>query len=192
MCTVGDFLGLVEHKWEKQGILHCEINQVFKVKSDELNTKYNPTSSESHLKFFWCSADELDTKNLQPYPFRILIKNYLRGNRIGSKMIEFICNELSPRILYAETDNDAVDFHKKFGFKITNLGEKYPGVERFLCKYEITQQKGLNQNNKHENLLLHVHFISLIHFHFSKDSCSLVKLLCLDQSNFTNKHTIAI
>ncbi|PFW86748.1 hypothetical protein COL33_28385 [Bacillus toyonensis] len=81
MCTVGDFLGLVEHKWEKQGILHCEINQVFKVKSDKLNTKYNPTSSESHLKFFWCSADELDTKNLQPYPFRILIKNYLNGKK---------------------------------------------------------------------------------------------------------------
>ncbi|WP_257347325.1 hypothetical protein [Pseudalkalibacillus decolorationis] len=32
-CTVGGFLRLVKHKWEKQGILHCEINQVFKVKA---------------------------------------------------------------------------------------------------------------------------------------------------------------
>ncbi|MED4654549.1 GNAT family N-acetyltransferase [Bacillus pseudomycoides] len=72
----------------------------------------------------------------------IAVSPNVRGNRIGSKMIEFICNEHSPRILYAETDNDAVDFYKKFGFKITNLGEKYPGVERFLCEYEITQQKG--------------------------------------------------
>jgi 8-oxo-dGTP pyrophosphatase MutT (NUDIX family) len=35
-CEVVSFLGLVEHKWEKIGILNCEINQVFEVKSDEL------------------------------------------------------------------------------------------------------------------------------------------------------------
>lgn len=80
-CTVVGLLGLVEHKWEKQGVLHCEINQVFEVESDELKTSYNPKSSESHLKFFWCNADDLDTKNLQPYPFRNLIKNYLNGNK---------------------------------------------------------------------------------------------------------------
>jgi 8-oxo-dGTP diphosphatase len=33
-CTVGSFLGLVEHKWEKQGMLHCEVNQVFEVESE--------------------------------------------------------------------------------------------------------------------------------------------------------------
>ncbi|MFC0472490.1 GNAT family N-acetyltransferase [Halalkalibacter kiskunsagensis] len=70
----------------------------------------------------------------------IAVAPNLRGNRIGSKMIEFICNEHSPKILYAETDNDAVDFYIKFGFKITNLGEKYPGVERFLCEYEIIKE----------------------------------------------------
>jgi len=80
-CKVGSLLGLVEHKWEKQGILHCEINQVFEVESDELKTSYNPKSSESHLKFFWCNSDDLDIKNLQPYPFRNLIKNYLNGNK---------------------------------------------------------------------------------------------------------------
>lgn len=66
----------------------------------------------------------------------IAVSPNVRGNRIGSKMIEFISNEHSPKILYAETDNDAVDFYRKLRFKITNLGEKYPGVERFLCEYE--------------------------------------------------------
>lgn len=80
-CTVGSLLGLVEHKWEKQGILHCEINQVFKVESEELKTDYNPRSSEAHLEFFWCSADDLINKNLQPYPLRNLIKDYLNGNK---------------------------------------------------------------------------------------------------------------
>ncbi|QFG00151.1 NUDIX domain-containing protein [Psychrobacillus glaciei] len=80
-CEEVSFLGLVEHKWEKQGILNCEINQVFEIKSDQLNTSNNPKSTESHLKFFWCNGDELDSKNLQPYPFRTLIKNYLEGNK---------------------------------------------------------------------------------------------------------------
>lgn len=79
--TVGEYLGLVEHKWEKQGILHCEINQVFGIKSEELLISYKPKSREAHLEFFWCDADDLDTCNLQPYPFRRLIKNYLKGNK---------------------------------------------------------------------------------------------------------------
>ena len=80
-CTVVSLLGLVEHKWEKKGVLHCEINQVFEVTNEELTTGLNPESRESHLKFFWCNADDLDTINLQLYPFRNLIKNYLNGNK---------------------------------------------------------------------------------------------------------------
>lgn len=80
-CTVGSFLGIVEHKWEKNGVLHCEINQVFEVKSSYLYSNANPKSIESHLEFFWCDGSDLDDKNLQPYPFRNLIKNYLNGKK---------------------------------------------------------------------------------------------------------------
>ena len=79
--TVESFLGVVEHKWEKKGIVHCEINQVFVTDSEDLLPGVNPVSNEPHLRFFWCGADELDNKNLQPYPFRNLIKNYLNGNK---------------------------------------------------------------------------------------------------------------
>ena len=79
-CVTGKFLGLVEHKWEKQGILHCEINQVFEVTSEELDVVQNPISMESHIEFFWCDHNELDDKNLQPYPLRSVIKNYLSGS----------------------------------------------------------------------------------------------------------------
>ena len=56
-----------------------------------------------------------------------------REKGIGSKMI----NVLSEQFLFisAETDKDAVDFYRKYGFVVTSLGEKYPGVERFKCKY---------------------------------------------------------
>lgn len=56
-----------------------------------------------------------------------------RGKGIGSKMINFITSKY-PSIV-AETDNEAVDFYRRYGFFITSLGEKYPGVERFLCQY---------------------------------------------------------
>ncbi|MFD1736354.1 NUDIX domain-containing protein [Bacillus salitolerans] len=78
-CNVGRFLGIVEHKWEKDGMLHCEINQVFEVQSKELLTSHNPMSYESHLEFLWCSGKELDEKNLQPFPFRNLIQQFLLG-----------------------------------------------------------------------------------------------------------------
>jgi len=56
-----------------------------------------------------------------------------RGKGIGSKMINYV-NVQYP-LISAETDNDAVDFYRNYGFKITSLGEKYAGVERFLCKF---------------------------------------------------------
>lgn len=48
-------------------------------------------------------------------------------------MIHFIASKY-PSIV-AETDDEAVDFYRRYGFFITSLGEKYPGVERFLCQY---------------------------------------------------------
>ncbi|WP_102027774.1 GNAT family N-acetyltransferase [Salirhabdus sp. Marseille-P4669] len=66
----------------------------------------------------------------------IAVSPNLRGKGIGSKMIRFIMEEYSLSIMTAETDKDAVNFYKKIGFKITSLGEKYPGVERFQCIYK--------------------------------------------------------
>lgn len=59
-----------------------------------------------------------------------------RKESIGSKMINFILEKYSLASVMAETDKEAVYFYKKYGFKITSLGEKYPGVERFQCIFE--------------------------------------------------------
>ncbi|SFH51103.1 Acetyltransferase (GNAT) domain-containing protein [Priestia megaterium] len=60
-----------------------------------------------------------------------------RGGGIGSSMIRFICKEHNLNSVSAETDKDAVLFYANFGFRITSLGEKYPGVERFLCELDL-------------------------------------------------------
>ncbi|HZH61137.1 MAG TPA: GNAT family N-acetyltransferase [Metabacillus sp.] len=64
----------------------------------------------------------------------IAVSSVQRGQGIGSKMINYITKQYP--LISAETDNNAVDFYRYFGFEITSLGEKYPGVERFLCEFK--------------------------------------------------------
>ncbi|WP_245629907.1 GNAT family N-acetyltransferase [Domibacillus robiginosus] len=59
-----------------------------------------------------------------------------RGNGVGSIMIHFLCERFLLTDIVAETGRDAVEFYRKVGFKITALGEKYAGVERFLCEFK--------------------------------------------------------
>lgn len=61
-----------------------------------------------------------------------------KGNQhigIGRKLVEYTLFNLKPNILIAETDDDAVDFYRKCGFVISNLGGKYPNIIRYECKY---------------------------------------------------------
>lgn len=60
-----------------------------------------------------------------------------RGKGIGSSMISFLCKNYDIHSIFAETDKEAVNFYSNFGFQITSLGEKYLGVERFLCEFKI-------------------------------------------------------
>jgi len=50
------------------------------------------------------------------------------------------CEQLALGMLEAETDADAADFYRAIGFAVENLGERYPGVERFRCRLELPQR----------------------------------------------------
>lgn len=63
----------------------------------------------------------------------IAVKTQHQENGIGKRMIYDHLRENPIRYIEAETDIEAVDFYRKIGFQIINLGEKYPGVERFKC-----------------------------------------------------------
>jgi ribosomal protein S18 acetylase RimI-like enzyme len=54
---------------------------------------------------------------------------------IGKKLIEYSFYHLKPSILVAETDDDAVEFYRRCGFIINSLGEKYPDIVRYECRY---------------------------------------------------------
>ncbi|TWT27136.1 GNAT family N-acetyltransferase [Planomicrobium sp. CPCC 101110] len=60
-----------------------------------------------------------------------------RSRRIASEMVDFVYRKYGFSSIHAETDRDAMGFYRKNGFAATNLGEKYPGRERFLCRKEF-------------------------------------------------------
>lgn len=60
-----------------------------------------------------------------------------RKKGVASKLISYATNILNCSIITAETDDDAVDFYRKYGFKIKSLGEKYPGIVRYLCTLKL-------------------------------------------------------
>ena len=51
-CTVGKFLGLVEHKWMNKGVLHCEVNQLFEVHSEKLHNRHKSRIERAAYRVF--------------------------------------------------------------------------------------------------------------------------------------------
>lgn len=58
-----------------------------------------------------------------------------QGRGIGRKLINHIKGKYN--YIVAETDDEAITFYRKQGFVIESLGEKYPGVNRYLCTFKI-------------------------------------------------------
>ncbi|HCW35303.1 MAG TPA: N-acetyltransferase [Staphylococcus sp.] len=67
----------------------------------------------------------------------IAIQNHIQNKGLGTEIINEIHQLFPKRKLVAETDNDAVGFYTKLGFKIISLGEKYPGIIRYKCIKEF-------------------------------------------------------
>jgi len=59
-----------------------------------------------------------------------------RRRGIGRRLVAGAMACSGARSLDAETDGDAVDFYRRLGFSVASLGEKYPGVERFACRWQ--------------------------------------------------------
>ncbi len=64
---------------------------------------------------------------------QIAVARSVRHQGIARAMIDDGMGALSISVLQAETDDDAVGFYRSCGFQVRSLGEKYPGVERYLC-----------------------------------------------------------
>jgi len=64
----------------------------------------------------------------------IAVSASFQKSGIGSSLINYCINMFHPDEITAETDDDAVEFYKKFGFNILSLGDKYgAGIMRYQC-----------------------------------------------------------
>lgn len=58
----------------------------------------------------------------------------VRGRGYGRSLVDALPSLLEITELEAETDIDAVGFYRAVGFTVRSIGEKFPGVERFVCR----------------------------------------------------------
>lgn len=63
----------------------------------------------------------------------IAVNENYRKQGIASKLIDYVIDQFDIKILYAETDDDAVNFYKKYGFS-AKLINKRGEFNRYKCK----------------------------------------------------------
>ena len=117
--------------------LLCDATSEFKV--DQAYEKYIQLLNwklyeiEFSGQVVGCIGIELSANSNECKIKHIAVCQNQRGKGIGSQMIDYVIDTHSLTYISAETDSDAVNFYRNFGFQIWSLGEKYTGVERFLC-----------------------------------------------------------
>lgn len=129
------------HEDRIRAVLSCCQYAPTKEKLDMLASKYE---AEESVHAFSCMDGDAITGDIilqQLYndSFEILgiaVDPTCRSRGIGKMMITQAAALLSCRVLKAETDGDAVGFYQKCGFEIQTLGEKYPGIMRYVCTWK--------------------------------------------------------
>ena len=72
----------------------------------------------------------------------LTVQPALRGQEIGRGLVRQAMALASLLEVRAETDQGAVGFYMALGFEVQSLGERYPGVERFLCTCRMGTNPG--------------------------------------------------
>ena len=62
----------------------------------------------------------------------IAVKPEHQGGGTGSKLIDFIFNSFDAQNITAETDDDAIEFYKKYGFTVADTKVEFD-TKRYTC-----------------------------------------------------------
>jgi 8-oxo-dGTP pyrophosphatase MutT (NUDIX family) len=79
-CTVGRFLGTIQHAFDEKNKRIVEINFVFTFRLPRASLKTAPPSREEKLEFFWCPLNALARARLEPRIAARLLPNWLRAS----------------------------------------------------------------------------------------------------------------
>lgn len=65
-CTIGRFLGTIQHAFDEKNQRIVEINFVFIFRLPRVSLKTPPPSREEKLEFFWCPLKALAHSGIEP------------------------------------------------------------------------------------------------------------------------------
>jgi ribosomal protein S18 acetylase RimI-like enzyme len=105
-------------------------------KADEATHLYVYESEERYVGIIGYRLDEHKVMHL----LHLAVEPESRGVGFGRGILLETIAEFQPARIVTETDEEAVEFYRNVGFVINSLGEKYPGVERFQCTYEVDEE----------------------------------------------------
>lgn len=143
------------------GIELCNVKVIFDIKSELLNEQiynllspsvFNPTAE----KLLFRAQRYIDSNDTYAYVFLqdgkyvgimifeikdsiatindISVNAEFRGKGIGSKLVHYISNQFAVKTITAQTDDDAVGFYEKCGFKIKEIKTEFDS-KRYFCKF---------------------------------------------------------
>ena len=99
--------------------------------------------SEPHIKIYVCEVNGreegilvLDNGSSSAEIVGIAVSENCRHNGIGRYMIQQVMALEQPKVLYAQTDDDAVGFYRSCGFTVETEAKEYPNgiVNRYNCE----------------------------------------------------------
>lgn len=72
-ARIGSYRGAVEHRWQRDGNAHYEVNHCFFVRVPSLSPNVRPRAREPYLTFAWVPLHRLPDVDLQPSPLHRLL-----------------------------------------------------------------------------------------------------------------------
>ena len=122
---------------------HC----MFMPTKEKFNNKVDLFLNDNSVKIFACfEQDEvlgvmvvsfIEQKKIEI--IGIAVDESVRGKGVGSYVINQVINNYGLLSVYAETDNDAVEFYRNNGFNIVEFSETYGNETVVRYKCELTQ-----------------------------------------------------
>lgn len=65
----------------------------------------------------------------------VAVDSEQRGKKIGGALIDRVREDFKPKAIVAETLEDGVGFFEKYGFYVSDFGEKFPGQKEYYVTF---------------------------------------------------------
>ena len=146
----------VKDKLSDSAILDLLASSVFNSTPKRLLSRAEKYQADDKIKVYAYSENGeykgiivFKTKEQAAEILNIAVKPECQGKGIGSRLIDYIFSQFSINKITAETDDDSIEFYKKYGFTVADTKDVFDR-KRYICVCEsVTHHYDLliNENN---------------------------------------------